>query len=142
MKKKVLAVFLLFGIALNVNGQLSVVSPDAESWDDCPHFNGCADEDFTAGLGECTEMKFFSFFYGNFKVPESIKENKQEGVVEGEFSVDVQGQTDQVTITKGFEASSDDEVKRVLNMLPKWKPADLGGQSKSAKFKFKIKIRA
>lgn len=75
--------------------------------------------------GEAALHKFIS---ENTHYPEIAKENNIKGRVYIQFIIDKCGNVTNVTIAKGVNPILDAEALRVVNMLPKWRPAKQGGK--------------
>jgi periplasmic protein TonB len=74
------------------------------------------------------DKAMMEFIYANIQYPEIAKENNIQGRVVLRFCVTYKGGVDQVTVIKGVDPSLDDEAKRVIKMLPAWKPGKQGGK--------------
>ena len=65
-------------------------------------------------------MKFLA---NNIKYPVIAQENGIQGLVEAVYTVDAKGKVSFVRIEKGVDPSLDNEVKRVIELMPDWIPA-------------------
>ena len=83
--------------------------------------------------GEQARVKFFS---DNLRVPsESI-----EGTVYVSFIVKVDGSVGNAKILRGLGKNYDEEVLRVINLMPKWLPGTQNGQAVDVLFNFPVKF--
>lgn len=79
--------------------------------------------EFPGGTGAC--MKFLG---ENIKYPENAKKNGVEGRVIVQFIVEKDGRISNIRIVRGVDPEIDAEAKRVITMMPKWKPGKQRGQ--------------
>lgn len=87
-------------------------------------------------------QEMFKFLGKNLKYPKYEKKKNIEGVVYAEFVIKKDGTVDDVTILKSVEKSKklDKEVKRVLAMMPKWKPAMKDGNPIDSKMTLPVRF--
>ena len=78
---------------------------------------------YPGGLAEC--MKFLS---KNIRYPKKARENGTQGRVVVQFVVDKDGSIDDIKIVKGVSWELNDEAKRVIKKMPKFKPGTIGGE--------------
>jgi periplasmic protein TonB len=76
--------------------------------------------------GGDTEM--MKFIYANIAYPEIAKENNIQGRVTLRFCVTYKGTVDQISVIKSVDPALDNEAKRVIALLPAWKPGKQGGK--------------
>ncbi len=62
------------------------------------------------------------FFKQNLKYPQTAKNKGIEGVVVVQFSVEKDGSISDVNVVKGIGGGCDEEVVRVVKLMPKWEP--------------------
>lgn len=87
--------------------------------------------------GDSERVKFLS---NNLKVPaEGLKEGL-EGTVYVTFVVKEDGSITDAKILRGFGKSYDEEVLRVLNMMPKWLPGIQRGKAVAVQFNMPVKF--
>ena len=83
--------------------------------------------------GESERVKFFS---NNLRVPaESI-----EGTVYVTFIVKEDGSIANAKILRGLGKSYDEEVLRVINLMPKWLPGTQNGEAVDVLFNMPVKF--
>ena len=68
-----------------------------------------------------------SFITTNLQYPESARENGVEGEVVVSFKVDLTGKIQNVKIIKSLGYGCDQEVERVITLMPKWNPSKVNG---------------
>jgi len=83
-------------------------------------------EEMPAFPGGDTEL--MKFINSNIVYPEIAKENNIQGRVILRFCVTYKGAVDQISVLKSVDPSLDSEAKRVIAMLPTWKPGKQGGK--------------
>ena len=92
--------------------------------DEMPKYAGCAGQDQHA---DCTFTKVVGFIAENLKYPQEAIDKKVEGQAIVEFVVDAAGNVTNPKIVKGLGAGCDEEVIRVIKMMPTWTPGQLAG---------------
>ena len=78
---------------------------------------------YPGGLAEC--MKFLS---KNIRYPKKARENGTQGRVVVQFYVETDGSIDDIKIVNSVSWELDDEAKRVIKKMPKFKPGTIGGE--------------
>lgn len=74
------------------------------------------------------DVEMMKFIYANIAYPEIAKENNIQGKVVLRFCVTYKGTVDQISVIKPVDPALDNEAKRVIAMLPAWKPGKQGGK--------------
>jgi TonB family protein len=75
--------------------------------------------------GEKEKMKFITF---NMEYPLAASQKGIEGSVFVRFNVEIDGSLTDIEIVKGLEGGFNEEVIRLLKLMPKWKPATRDGK--------------
>ena len=70
----------------------------------------------------------FKYLAQNIRYPKKARENGTQGRVVVQFVVDKDGSIDDIKIVKGVSWELNDEAKRVIKKMPKWKPGTIGGE--------------
>jgi protein TonB len=81
---------------------------------------------------------FNKFLNENLIYPKKAKKNGIEGKVWVSFIVDKDGTIRNVELIKGIGFGCDEEVVRVVKLMPKWKPGTQSGKPVIVKFRFPI----
>ena len=92
--------------------------------------------EYPGGPAEC--MKFLS---KNIRYPKKARENGTQGRVVVQFVVDKDGSIDDVKIVKSVSWELNDEAKRVVKRMPKFKPGTVGGEPIRMRFTMPIMFR-
>lgn len=90
--------------------------------------------------GGFTEMS--KFISKNLKYPQSARDKGIQGKVYARFIVGKDGMIEKVMIVKGIDGceACSDEVIRVIKLMPKWKPARVGGKKVRSFFDLPVKF--
>lgn len=82
------------------------------------------------------EDAMYVFLEKNVHYPEYEKKNNIEGKIFAEFTINEDGSISDIIIKKGVDGALNfnDEVIRVIKLMPKWKPSKQGGHPVKAKF--------
>lgn len=67
-------------------------------------------------------LEFMKWLTRNLKYPTTAQESKMQGKVVAEFIVNTDGSVTDVKVTKSLNSLLDNEVLRVLRMMPRWTP--------------------
>lgn len=102
---------------------LGFVGANAQT--DEPRFPGCSD----AGDVDCADMKMMQFIFSNLKHPDEAVSAGIKGEVVAVFTVKASGELADIKVTEGLGHGCDEEVIRVIGMMPNWLPAEADGQA-------------
>jgi protein TonB len=69
------------------------------------------------------------FLYDHIVYPQGAAENGIEGTVYIQFIVDTKGNITDVKILRGIGQGCDEEVLRVVKMMPQWNPGRQNGRN-------------
>lgn len=129
MRQFVLILFLLGAmLPSEMNAQNGSQDPIYVIVDEMPEFpNG------PMGLG--------SFIRSNLSYPRAALDAKIEGIVMASFIVEKDGSVSNVEIIKGLGYGCDEEVKRLLTMMPKWKPGKKDGKFVRVKLNIPVEFK-
>ncbi len=83
-------------------------------------------EDLPQFPGGPTEL--MKWLTRNLKYPKSVAEQRRQGKVVAEFIVNKDGSVTDVAIVSSFNRQCDQEVLRVLRMMPRWTAGIMDGQ--------------
>jgi len=67
------------------------------------------------------------FFFDNIKYPQDKKATDFQGKIYVSFIIEEDGSISNIKLLRGIETSLDDEVLRVINLMPKWNPGKCCG---------------
>src|SRR5690606_2509820 len=81
------------------------------------------------------------FLSKNLRYPELAKENNIQGRVTVRFVVDEEGKVSDVTVVRGIGGGCDEEAKRVVMKMPKWKPGKQNGKAVKVYYTLPISFR-
>jgi TonB family protein len=126
MKKLLNAVFLLI-ITAQVQQSSAQTKPDSvyQRVDNKPQYSG-------------GETALENFITTKTKYPQEALSKKQEGIMEVEFVVSVNGNITDMICTTSKYPDLCNEVKRVISEMPQWIPAKVNGNTVAAKHKIAI----
>lgn len=71
----------------------------------------------------------YKYLSDNIEYPQVLIKIKMEGSLSLKFKVNKNGQVGDIEIIRGFDPDADDEVLRVVRMMPDWIPASVHGVS-------------
>ena len=110
--------------------QAPIVSPITENDGDeihdivaqMPVFGDCSEIENEAERYACSNKSIMRFIGQNIKFTEHAKDINLTGKVIAKFVIDKNGEVIDIEILRGLGAGLDEEVIRVLELMPKWKP--------------------
>lgn len=83
-----------------------------------------------------------TFIQNNLVYPEICRENAIEGVVKVKIYISPEGNVFQVNILESPDEACEEEVKRIIQKMPKWEPATYKGRAIPSRivlsFKFEL----
>lgn len=80
------------------------------------------------------------FILNNLKYPSRARSNMIQGTVYVSFVVDTEGHVIRTEILRGISRECDEEAKRVVSLMPGWKPAHQNGMAVMVKMVLPIKF--
>lgn len=83
----------------------------------------------------------FKYLAQNIRYPKKARENGTQGRVVVQFVVDKDGSIDDIKVVKGVSWELNDEAKRVIKKMPKWKPGTIGGEPARIQFTLPVMFR-
>ncbi|WET04558.1 energy transducer TonB [Flavobacterium sp. YJ01] len=129
-------IFLFLNASAQQNGNTSIQPGfTAEMF---PVFPNCENLDGKK-LENCFYKEVQDFVFGNFQVPENLKEKKYKGDVKVLFEVDAEGVFKVIYVSAASEELSA-EAKRVFGKFPKIKPSTYNGKPTYSKYTISIDI--
>lgn len=118
---------LMLFVTLLAAGQL------AQAQTDEPRFPGCDD----AADVDCADMKMMQFVFSNLKHPDG----SPGGEVLASFTVKADGSIADIKIEEGLTEPCNQEVIRILNLMPNWLPAQEGGAAVDMEWDILVKFK-
>jgi len=86
------------------------------------------------------EDELKKFLASNLIVPDDARKAGIQGTVYATFLVKEDGTVADAKIIRGLEASCDNEVLRVINLMPKWYPGKQNGRPVTVQFNMPVKF--
>ena len=83
----------------------------------------------------------FKYLAQNIRYPKKAAKNGTQGRVIVQFWVETDGSISDVKVVKGLSWDLNDEAKRVVKKMPKWKPGTIGGEPARIQFTLPIVFR-
>jgi TonB family protein len=105
-----------------------------------PLFPGCGAGNSNEVL-DCSEMKCMQFIFSNLKHPDAAVQAKVTGVVEVTFNIAIDGMVKDAKISKSLGHGCDEEVLRLLGMMPKWVAGTENGAAKEMQTYLEVKFK-
>lgn len=87
------------------------------------------------------QAALFEFIGSHIKYPQVAIDSGFQGKVYVGFIIDTSGKVSEATVVKGIHESLDKEALRVINMMPRWKPAEQAGTKIKTKYHLPIKFK-
>ncbi len=87
-------------------------------------------------------QEMMNFLANNLTYPEKARREKIQGRVFVNFVVEKDGAVSNVNILRGIGAGCDEEAKRVVELMPNWKPGEQNGEPVRVSFNLPVEIRA
>ncbi|MFZ4401251.1 MAG: energy transducer TonB [Bacteroidales bacterium] len=81
-----------------------------------------------------------SFLVNNIVYPRKARKKGVEGIVYATFVVEKDGKISDVRILKGIGCQCDEEVIRVIKLMPVWKPGKQNGDAVRVQFNLPVKF--
>jgi len=119
MKKIFLLLFLFHGL-------ISLAQATIANQESLPVFPGC-EEEASSDLMKCFQIKLKQHIKDNYKYPEQASREKLKGKSIVEYAIETDGFV-KVTKVEGEYQIFNDEAKRIIELLPKMKPAYQNGK--------------
>lgn len=82
----------------------------------------------------------WSFIQENIQYPEKSREQQIQGTVYARFIVNKTGKAEKFEIVRGINDEMNNEVLRVLKLMPDWSPGKQNGKAVSTQFVLPVKF--
>ena len=86
------------------------------------------------------EKARIEFLVNNMTYPETARENGIQGTVYITFVIEIDGSVSNVKILRGIGSGCDEEVIRVIKLMPKWEPGKQRGKAVRVQFNMPVKF--
>ena len=83
----------------------------------------------------------FKYLAQNIRYPKEDAKNGTQGRVILQFYVETDGSISDVKVVKGVSWGLNDEAKRVIKKMPKWKPGTIGGEPARIQLTLPVQFR-
>ncbi|MBK8562139.1 MAG: M56 family metallopeptidase [Saprospiraceae bacterium] len=108
--------------------------------DEMPVMLGC--EQFTGDeRKKCSDMKLIEAVFANVKYPAEARKNGVEGTVFAKFIIEKDGSITKPEIIRSVGSGCDEEVLRVVGLMPKWSPGKKDGQPVPVSYTLPVKFK-
>ena len=83
------------------------------------------------------------FIKQNFIYPQRAKEEGVEGKCYVSFVIDTMGKIKDIKVVKGIKGcvECDEEAKRLISIMPNWKPTSVNGKKQECKINYPVKFQ-
>lgn len=108
--------------------------------EEMPRFPGCKDEP-KKKRNDCANKKLLEFIYKNIKYPAEARRDSIEGTVVVQFVIQKNGSISQAKIVKKVGGGCDEEVLRVVSLMPIWEPGRQRGRAVRVRYTLPVKFR-
>ncbi len=112
-----------------------------EPVDDLPRFPGCEQINDETQRNDCSVSKLINFITSNLRYPKEARDAKTEGTVMASFMVETDGRLTDISIVRTLGNGTDEEVKRVIGLMPNWIPAQKNGQTVRSEMKLPVSFK-
>ncbi len=113
---------------------------DLKTVEQRPIFKGC--EGLTGKeLEICSQKELLMFVYQNLKYPSVARDSGIAGTVVARFTIDKDGKVQSPKILKPLGGGTDEEVLRVIEQMPQWKPAQQDGKAVAFEYTLPVKFK-
>lgn len=121
MIKYFIYILVFYCLTINAQNKQDGPPPLPVFIDELPEFHG-------------GQKALSDFIYSNLKYPDITKEKKNIGTCHVKIKVEIDGSISDITLIKGIEGcfECDKEAKRIVSIMPKWKPGIKSGQAIAA----------
>jgi bla regulator protein blaR1 len=109
--------------------------------EEMPLFADCEEAITAADKKVCSDEKMIQFIYTNIRYPAAARKNKTEGMVVVKFVIEKDGNISGADIIRSIGDSCDEEVLRVVGMMPKWTPGKQRGRTVRVQFNLPVKFK-
>ncbi len=109
--------------------------------EEMPQFPGCEEVADPGKRNLCSQKKMLAFIYENVKYPKEAREAGTEGMVVVSFIVEKDGSIADAEIVRSIGSGCDEEVLRVVYLMPNWKPGKQNGKKVRVHYNLPVKFK-
>ncbi len=109
--------------------------------EDMPRFPGCEEMADAEQRKSCSQKKMLEFIYTNIKYPKNAREKGIEGMSVVKFIVEKDGSIADAEILRSIGGECDEEVLKVVYMMPNWIPGKQSGKAVRTQFLLPVKFK-
>ena len=136
----------LFGakspIELNTTAQDSTDEEIFKVVEEMPRFPGCEDMlGSKKDIEDCAKKEMLNFIYTNLKYPAEARKANVEGMTVVQFTVKKDGSIADAKVVRDIGAGTKEEVLRVVNSFPTWKPGKQRGIAVNVQYTLPVKFK-
>ena len=135
MKNLLLSTCILFIGFVMCNAQAPIQSTETN------HGYKIIPEDRQPALYPGGDVAMFKFIKDNVQYPTDAKEAGIQGKVYLSFTIDSIGYVRDVKVLRGLSESIDAEAVRLINAMPKWKPAMENNKAVHVRYNFPLEFK-
>lgn len=107
-----------------------------------PRFPGCEDSGLQSeALDKCAQQKMLEFIYQAVKYPAAARQAGIQGRAVAQFVVRKNGEITDATIVRSLGHGTDEEVLRVINSMPAWRPGYQRGEAVHVQYTLPVQFK-
>lgn len=116
-------------LILRFDGGRRLIDPLYKIANVIPAFGDCGALSSNSEISDCNKKAAHDFFLSHFNYPKQAKRKKIEGYVQVMAVVEKDGKISNAFIMQNLGYGCGEEALRIVNMMPKWKPATHRGKN-------------
>ena len=109
--------------------------------EEMPRFPGCEELTDIGERTSCSQKKMLEFIFTNIKYPKEAREKGIEGMAVVQFVVEKDGSIVDAEIVRSIGSECDEEVLKVVYMMPNWIPGKQRGKAVRTQFNLPVKFK-
>ncbi|MEZ4933545.1 MAG: TonB family protein [Saprospiraceae bacterium] len=109
--------------------------------EEMPRFPGCEEITDAEKRNACAQTKMLEFVFSNIKYPKEAKEKGIQGTVVVKFIIEKDGSIADAEIARSIGGGCDEEVLKVVYLMPNWTPGKQGGKAVRTVFNLPVKFK-
>ena len=108
--------------------------------EEMPRFPGCENQS-EKKRKTCADKLMLSFMFKNIRYPKEASRDSTEGTVVAQFIVEKDGTLTEKKIVRKVGSGCDEEVIRVIDMMPLWEPGRQSGKPVRVRYTLPVKFK-